>query len=88
MSNERFLPVPDGLAGPLELATLVIQVEGTGLESGLVLTSRSGQELVIVAGVFPHSLAIAGLGEAPHRFEPEYPLMAYLRCSVMSPGTT
>jgi hypothetical protein len=49
------------------------------LESGVVLSARDGGELVIVAGAFPYSLAILGIGEAPHHFEPEYPLNSYQR---------
>ena len=80
--NDVFVEVPSELASHLELTRLFVDVESHRLESGVILTSRNGGELVIVAGAYPYSLAIHGLGEAPHRFEPEYPLGAYQRHRV------
>lgn len=78
-SDEAFVEAPDGFKEGMRLTKLYIDVEMNRLESGIVLTGRDGCELVIVAGAFPYSLAILGIGEAPHRFEPEYPLNSYKR---------
>ena len=82
-AHEVFIAAPSEFAGDLKLTKLVIEVELQRLESGLILTGRGGRELVIVAGAYPYSLAILGLGEAPHRFEPEYPLASYKRQKVL-----
>lgn len=78
-SDEVFVEAPSGFKEGMRLTKLYIDVEMNRLESGIVLTGRDGRELVIVAGAFPYSLAILGIGEAPHRFEPEYPLNSYKR---------
>lgn len=80
--DEIFVEAPSEFARDLALTKLFIEVESNRLESGVILTGRSERELVIVAGAYPYSLAIFGLGDAPHRFEPEYPLNAYQRDKI------
>lgn len=80
--KDVFIEVPSEFSGHLKLTKLLIDVQSMRLESGLVLTSQGGRELVIVAGAYPYSLAIHGLGDAHHRFEPEYPLDKYLRVAI------
>jgi hypothetical protein len=78
-ADEVFVEAPSAFKEGMALTKLFIEVEMKRLESGVVLSARDGGELVIVAGAFPYSLAILGIGEAPHRFEPEYPLNSYQR---------
>lgn len=78
-ADEVFVEAPSGFNEGMTLTKLFIEVEMNRFESGIVLTGRDGRELVIVAGAFPYSLAILGIGEDPHRFEPEYPLNSYER---------
>jgi hypothetical protein len=80
--KDVFIEVPSEFSGHLKLTKLLIDVQSRRLESGLVLASQSGRELVVVAGAYPYSLAIHGLGDANHRFEPEYPLDNYLRLAI------
>lgn len=80
--NDVFIEVPIEYSGHLKLTKLLIDVQSTRLESGIVLTSQGGRELVVVAGAYPYSLAVHGLGDAHHRFEPEYPLDNYLRLAI------
>ena len=80
--KDVFIEVPSEFSGHLKLTKLMIDVQSRRLESGIVLTSQSGRELVVVAGAYPYSLAIHGLGDAHHRFEPEYPLDNYLRLAI------
>ena len=80
--KDVFIEVPSDFSGHLKLTKLFIDVQSTRLESGMVLTSQSGCELVVVAGAYPYSLAIHGLGDAHHRFEPEYSLDNYLRLAI------
>jgi len=79
LADEVFVEVPIEFAESLALTKLIIEVESSRLESGIMLTGRNGRELVIVAGAYPYSLAILGLSDALERFEPEYPLDAYKR---------
>jgi hypothetical protein len=55
-----------------------MEESGTSAESGVVLSAADDQ-IVIVAGVFPYTLAVDGLLLAPHVFQPEYPMERYLR---------
>ena len=80
--KDVFIEVPSEFSGHLKLTKLLIDVQSRRLESGIVLTSQSGRELVVVAGAYPYSLAIHGLGDAHYRFEPEYPLDNYLRLAI------
>ena len=58
---------------------LVISESGTRAESGVALVNEDGDELVIVAGAYPYSLAVKGVSPLPHIFEPEYSLNRYDR---------
>lgn len=80
--TEESLEVPIEFSGHLRLEKMFIDVQLHRLESGIALISQNGSELVVVAGAYPYSIAIRGLGDAPHRFEPEYPLGTYLRFPV------
>lgn len=80
--KDVFIEVPSEFSGHLKLTKLLIDVQSRRLESGIVLTSQSGRELVVVAGAYPYSIAIHGLGDAHYRFEPEYPLDNYLRLAI------
>ncbi len=61
------------------VSKLLIHESGTSAESGVVLKASSGEEIVIVAGAYPYSLAILGVASIPHIFEPEYPIDLYTR---------
>jgi hypothetical protein len=57
---------------------LTIEESGTSADSGIILRADS-QEITIVAGAFPFSLAVSGAFEAPNIFDPEYPIERYIR---------
>lgn len=80
--NEVFVEMPIEFSGHLALTKLSIDFELHRLESGIVLTAEGGRELVVVAGAYPYSLAVRGLGDAPNLFKPEYPLSTYQRFTV------
>jgi hypothetical protein len=46
-------------------------------ESGFILSTMDGHELVFVAGSIPCTLAIGGLHLGPRGFEPEYEISKY-----------
>jgi len=61
---------------------LVIEESGTSAESGVVLRADS-DEIVVVAGADPCTLAVSGVPSAPHIFEPEYPINRYTRAPMI-----
>ena len=61
------------------VSKLLIRESGAVAESGVVLETKTGDEIVVVAGVYPYSLAIQGVSSLPYAFAPEYPLDQYLR---------
>jgi len=61
---------------------LVIEESGTIAESGVVLEAANDQ-IVIVAGAFPFTLAVSGLFAGPNVFRPEYPMEQYARVPLV-----
>lgn len=86
--EERTVALPKGMeGGPLSVEKLSIREAGITAESGVALSSGNGDdELIIVAGVYPYTLAIRGIGEIPHIFEPEYSLEKYARVDLRTAG--
>jgi len=67
----------------VKVSKLIIHVSGTSAESGVILKVQTGEEMVIVAGTYPYSLAIQGLMLShPNIFQPEYPLERYDRVPI------
>lgn len=77
LADEQGVIVPKEFNQNISLAKLTIETNSVRVESGVVLTGSGGQEILIVAGAYPFTLAILGLGDVPHRFEPEYPVSEY-----------
>ena len=64
------------------MTKLIIHESGTSAESGLILKASNGDELVIVAGAYPYSLAVLGVPPIPYIFEPEYEIGHYTRVPI------
>jgi hypothetical protein len=65
------------------LATkLTIEESGTRSDSGIVLLANSGEEIFIVTGAQPYSIAVRGVGWPNYTFEPEYDLDRYQRTGI------
>lgn len=62
-----------------EFSKLVINDMGVSAESGVTVLLDGNREIVIVAGAFPHTLAINGLSEWEFEFDPEYSMENYVR---------
>ncbi len=77
--GETIAGVAAAFEGEIVVSKLVVHESGTSAESGVILKARTGDEIVIVSGAYPYSLAIRGLLSLPHVFEPEYPLDQYDR---------
>jgi len=81
-NDEKSFDIPASFSGGAKASKLVINESGTNAESGVVLKASDGQEIVVVAGAFPYSLAISGVSSMPLGFEPEYSLESYARIDI------
>ena len=80
--DEKNLDIPASFISGVKASKLVINESGKTAESGIVLEASDGQEIVVVAGAYPYSLAVSSLSSMPHGFEPEYPLETYTRVEI------
>src|SRR5580700_3820676 len=80
--DETMVDVALAFQGEVAVSKLVVFESGASAESGVVLRASNGKEMVIVAGVFPYSIAVLGMGSMPHIFEPEYQLDRYKRVPI------
>jgi hypothetical protein len=81
-ADETVVDVSALFGDDFEVFKLILLDADTSAESGLALKANSGDELEIVPGACPYSLAIRGLLLKPHVFEPEYPLERYVRVPI------
>jgi len=80
---ETALDLPKEFAERISVNKLLIDLDGPTAESGVALENRLGEEIIVVAGAYPYTLAISAPlvgGIAP--FEPEYPLAQYRRVAL------
>lgn len=80
--DETIGDVASAFQGEIVASKLVIHESGAIAESGVILKASSGDEIVIVAGVYPYSLAIRGALSALNIFHPEYPIDAYVHVRI------
>jgi len=80
--DEVLATVPPAFESEIIVFKLLIRESGVEAESGVVFTTQAGDEIVVVAGAYPYSLAVQGVSSLPHVFEPEYPLDQYLRVPI------
>ena len=81
-ADERIVELPGTFDGPIEITKLLIAESGTCAESGVVLKGADGSRIVVLAGANPYTIAIEGVVDAPHIFEPEYPVDRYIVTSM------
>lgn len=72
--TEVMLPVAPEFNQQFDAFKLIVNESGVRAESGLLLRARNGSEITIAAAAFPFMIAIKGVVERPHIFEPEYPM--------------
>jgi hypothetical protein len=80
--DERIVDVASVFHNEIVVSKLIVHESGTSAESGLIFKASNGDEIVIVAGVCPYSLAVLGVPPMPHIFEPEYKIGHYLRVPI------
>jgi hypothetical protein len=81
-AQEIDVDVPTSFRGALSVSKLIIEESEMESESGVALKSEKGEEIVIVAGVNPYSIAVAGVTWPAYTFEPEYALEQYFRIAL------
>src|SRR5258708_7393986 len=77
--GETITDVGPAFQGEIVVSKLIIHESGTSAESGAILKAGNGNEIVIVAGAYPYSLAVRGVLPTLNIFHPEYPIDRYLR---------
>lgn len=78
LPDERMVDLPPAFVGQISVSKLTITESGVCAESGLTLEASDGSQVVVIAGVNPYTLAVRGVVDQPHVFEPEYPLANYI----------
>ena len=80
LPDEIVVNLPAILNSKPTFKKLVVKEDGVEAESGLSIQFEHDIKIVVVAGAFPHTLAIKGIVDEPNIFEPEYPNDRY--CSI------
>ena len=70
--NEVMLSIDPEFNHQNDAFKLVVHDEGVTAESGILFRAKNGSEIVIAAAAFPFMIAVKGVIEQPHIFEPEY----------------
>ncbi len=78
LPDERVVELSPAFGGPTKVIKLAIVESGARAESGMILEASDGSQVVVVAGANPYTLAVRGVLDQPHVFEPEYPLTNYM----------
>jgi hypothetical protein len=81
--EERAVELPAAFDGPIEVTKLLIVESGTCVESGVVFKGKDDARIVAVAGANPHTIAVHGIVDWPHVFEPEYPMESYIAAPLI-----
>jgi hypothetical protein len=76
--DERIVKLSTNFDKPVAITKLLITEADSTAESGIIFKAIDGSQIIVVAGAFPHTIAIQGVGDWPHVFEPEYPLENYI----------
>jgi hypothetical protein len=79
---KRLQMLPSAFQDEIAISKLIIHESGTSAESGVILKASNGDEIVIVAGAYPCSLAVYGILSLPNIFKPEYPIDRYTRVPI------
>jgi hypothetical protein len=80
--QESVVEVPVAFRQHLSVKKLVIRESEVDCESGVVFQARSGEEIIILAGVAIYSLAVHGVTWPGYTFQPEYSLEQYSRIEL------
>ena len=81
-ADELVVELPATFNGPIEATKLLIAESGASAESGVVLRGGDDSQIIAMAGANPFTIAVKGVIEGPHVFEPEYPMESYTAASL------
>lgn len=78
------LQLPVEFTGHFNAERLVLENEHGKFESGISLSTKRGDELIIIPGAYPYTLEVRMtlVLMGPERFDPEYPLNEYRRVKL------
>jgi hypothetical protein len=82
LPDEASVDLPWSFRNGGSIAKLVIEQRGTRAESGILLRSGDGDEIVILPSALPHRLYVGGVDKVPEQVTPEYSLTRYLHEAV------
>ncbi len=80
--SDVMLPIAREFDQQVDAFKLVVHESGVKAESGILLRAKNGSEIAIVAAAFPFMIAIDGVVQRPHIFEPEYPMEDFERIPI------
>ena len=82
LPDEASVDLPWSFRNGGSISKLLIEQSGIRAESGVLLRSGEGDEIVILPAAFPHRLYVEGVDKAPKQVTPEYSLNRYLQEAV------
>jgi hypothetical protein len=82
LPDEAFVDLPWSFRNGGSISKLSIEQSEFRAESGVLLRSGEGDEIVIVAAAHPHLLYVGGVDAPPQEVVPEYSLSRYLHEAV------
>jgi hypothetical protein len=80
--SEVMLPIDPEFNQQVDAFKLVVHESGVKAESGILLKAKSGSEIIIAAAAFPFMIAVNGVVQQQHIFEPEYPMEDFERLPI------
>jgi hypothetical protein len=80
--NGETFPIAPEFNQQVDAFKLVVHESGVKAESGILLRAKSGSEITIAAAAFPFMIAVNGVVQRPHIFEPEYPMEDFERLPI------
>jgi hypothetical protein len=82
LQDEASVDLPWSFRNGGSISKLAIEQSGTRAESGVLLRSGEGDEIIILPAAFQHRLYVGGVDAAPQQVTPEYNLSRYLQETV------
>jgi hypothetical protein len=80
--DEASVDLPWSFRNGGSISKLSIEQRGFRAESGLLLRSGEGDEIIIVSAAFPNHLYVGGVSTPPQQVVPEYSFSRYLQEAI------
>jgi hypothetical protein len=82
LPDEASVDLPWSFRNGGSISKLSIEQRGSRADSGLLLRSGEGDEIVIVSAAFPNHLYVGGVDTPPQQVTPEYSFSRYLQEAI------